>query len=186
MSFELSSKLGLSLWNTQDHTDDRGTFFETFKSSIFNGEGQDIKALQVNVSISKFGVLRGLHGIASDGFGSKFVTCLKGRILDVVVDVRSNSINYGKYEFFEISNEHRIVVHVPPGFAHGFLSLENETLVSYAQDFEYDQNVEFAITAFDPQLDIAWPSGIDFVQSKKDSEAQRLSEFESLFSNRFQ
>ncbi len=186
MSLEISSKLGLSVWNIREHKDDRGLFLESFKSSIFSQQTQDVRISQVNVSMSKFGVLRGLHGIASTSFGSKFVTCLKGRILDVVVDVRPDSINYGEYEFFEISNEGRIVIHVPSGFAHGFLALEDETLVCYAQDFEYDEKLEYAINAFDPQINILWPLGIDFLQSKKDSEAQSLSEFGDQFPNRFQ
>jgi hypothetical protein len=89
-------------------------------------------------------------------------------------------------QFFEISNERRIVIHVPSGFAHGFLALEDETLVCYAQDFEYDKKLEYAINAFDPQINILWPLGIDFLQSKKDSEAQSLSEFGDQFPNRFQ
>ena len=186
MSLELSSKLGLAVWNTREHNDHRGIFLESFKSSIFSEQTQNVHISQVNVSISKFGVLRGLHGIASPSFGSKFVTCLTGRILDVVVDVRPDSTNYGEYEFFEISNEKRFVIHVPSGFAHGFLAIEDETLVCYAQDFEYDQKLEYAINAFDPQINILWPSGIDFLQSKKDSEAQQLSEFASQRPNRFQ
>lgn len=156
------------------HPDDRGTFHEWFKATEFEAAtGHPFDLQQANLSTSKAGVLRGLHYAEVPPGQAKFVACAAGRILDVVVDVRRGSETFGKHATFELSAENRHGVYLPVGFAHGFLALEDATVV-YLTTSEYQPGVEHGIDPFDAELGIDWPA-MDHQLSAKDRDAVALS-----------
>lgn len=157
------------------HPDDRGTFHEWFKASDFeNAVGYPFDLQQANVSTSKAGVLRGLHYADVPPGQAKFVGCLSGRIIDVVVDIREGSETFGKWEAVELSSENRKSIYIPIGFAHGFVALEDST-VAYLTSAEYTPGAEHEINAFDPAIGIEWPE-VDFIMSEKDRNAPALAD----------
>ncbi|WP_047239483.1 dTDP-4-dehydrorhamnose 3,5-epimerase [Corynebacterium epidermidicanis] len=159
------------------HPDSRGTFHEWFKASEFEeATGFPFDLQQANISTSKSGVLRGLHFADVPPGQAKFVSCVQGRVLDVVVDVRAGSPTFKRWQSFELSADNRHSVYVPIGFAHGFVALEDST-VAYLTTSEYDPSGEHEIDPFDPELGIEWPE-MDYVLSVKDKVAPKLAEVE--------
>ena len=123
---------GLLLIEPRLFQDDRGFFFESYnaiKYAEILGEGANF--VQDNISVSNKHVLRGLHFQESPFAQGKLVTVLQGKVLDIAVDIRKNSKTYGQYQSIELSSENNYQFWIPPGFAHGFLSLEENTLFSY-------------------------------------------------------
>ena len=161
-----------------EHSDARGSFTELLPAALLNhlpsfGLGG---VLQINTSRSGRGVLRGLHAIKRPPGQAKYVTCVAGAIYDVIVDVRVESGTFGRHFAIELSdNLTRKALFVPPGFAHGFLSLEPNTIVVYATSSPYDPSAEFAVSALDLELGIAWPSSSATLMSQKDMNAPSLS-----------
>lgn len=131
--------------------DHRGYFQE-----LFSQKDLHFNIAQINCSLSKRNVLRGLH-IAPF---AKLVYCVKGKIFDVVADVRKGSKTYLKWHGVELSGENQCALFVPSHCGHGFLSLEDDSLVVYAQDGIYDPKLESSIHYADPKLNIKWPSVI--------------------------
>lgn len=155
------------------HPDDRGTFHEWFKASEFEAAtGHPFDLQQANLSTSRAGVLRGLHVAEVPPGQAKFVVCVAGRILDVVVDVRVGSKTFGRHVALELSSDNRHGVYIPVGFAHGFLALEDST-VAYLTSAEYTPGVEHAISPYSVGID--WP-GEDHLLSDKDRGAGTLEE----------
>lgn len=136
--------------------DDRGFFKETFKKSEFQKFGIPAEFVQDNVSKSQKHVLRGLHFQKSPFAQGKLVGVMEGKILDVAVDLRKGSQYYGKYVAKELSDENHCLMWVPPGFAHGFLALE-ESIVHYKVTSEYNKESEGGIIWNDPVVKIKWP-----------------------------
>lgn len=155
----LSDILGGALHLTPTiHPDERGSFTEWFKASDFEAAtGFPFDLQQANVSYSRAGVLRGLHFADVPPGQAKFVICPAGRIFDVVADIRQGSPTFGRWRALELSGENREGVYIPVGFAHGFMALE-ESQVVYLTTSEYDPESEHALSAFDPTLDISWPT----------------------------
>lgn len=160
--------------------DDRGFFAETYKSSDFKKAGINKAFVQDNFSYSKKGVLRGLHYQLNPSAQGKLVRVLKGSIFDVAVDIRKGSPHFGKWVSAVLSEENRLMLWIPEGFAHGFLSLDEGTEVLYKNTNEYDPSLDRGIIWNDPQIGIRWPAG-DPLLSGKDNEHPLLAKAESNF-----
>lgn len=162
--------------------DHRGYFFESFSERDFNENVREVKFVQDNESKSCYGVLRGLHFQKAPHAQSKLVRVVKGRVLDVAVDVRRGSPTFGKHVSVELSEENHRQFFIPRGFAHGFVVLSEEVVFQYKCDNFYAPQSEGAIAWDDPDLGIDW--GIpaeDVILSEKDRNHQRLKDAEELF-----
>ena len=159
--------------------DDRGYFFESFNQKLFAEKtGLDIHFVQDNQSKSDRGVLRGLHFQTGEYAQAKLVRVIKGKALDVVVDLRPESATFGKTFSVILSEENNKQLFVPRGFAHGFSVLEDNTIFSYKCDNYYNKASEGGIMYNDKELDINWMlKQEEVILSKKD---QRLQTFKSL------
>ena len=160
--------------------DERGFFMETYKASEFKANGIPYDFVQDNHSKSQKGVLRGLHYQLKPMEQGKLVRCIRGRIWDVAVDIRKGSPWYGKWVAIELSEENKLMLWVPPGFAHGFVALEDNTEVIYKVTKEYAPKLDRGIIWNDPDIGIEWP--IDNpILSKKDSKLPKLRDAENNF-----
>jgi dTDP-4-dehydrorhamnose 3,5-epimerase len=150
--------------------DDRGLFYESFnKRRLEDALGIELNFVQDNLSISNKNVIRGLHFQEGDAAQAKLVQVLAGKVLDVVVDLRKESTTFGRYFSIELSARDRNMLFIPRGMAHGFLSLENQTVFSYKCDAYYAPKTERGIRYNDPDLSIDWGIRIeDAIISEKD------------------
>lgn len=159
--------------------DARGYFFEAWKKEEFEENVGKVEFIQDNESKSSFGVLRGLHYQKGDASQAKLVRVIKGRVLDVAVDIRKSSPTFGQHVMVELSDENKRQFFIPRGFAHGFLVLSDEAIFTYKVDNPYAPTQEAGIRWNDEQLAIQWP--IDpkqVVTSEKDLNACRLRDAE--------
>ena len=163
------------------HSDERGNFREWFKRSEINEKtGIDFQVEQSNVSSSNRGVIRGIHYSLVEGGQSKWVTCVNGRIIDFVVDIRPSSPTFLKSEAVELSEGGARAVFVGAGLGHGFIAIEDGSTVSYLLSSPYSPEYEFEINPMDSKLGIDWrldllgPSGI--ILSQKDATAPSLDD----------
>ena len=131
MEFEKTTIKGLFVIKPRVFIDERGYFYESYNKAIFDKNGLDLDFVQDNQSLSHKGVLRGLHFQAPPFQQGKLVRVIQGSVLDVAVDIRPHSPNYGKYESVLLSGENKTQFWIPPGFAHGFVTLEDNTLFCY-------------------------------------------------------
>lgn len=163
--------------------DARGFFSEVWKRSALAAQGFTVDFVQDNHSLSReVGVLRGLHFQRPPTAQGKLVRVLRGRILDVAVDIRVGSQTYGQHVACELSAENWQQLWVPRGFAHGFLTLEADTEVLYKVDAEYDPATDAGIAWDDPALGITWPIPLSGpVLSDKDRKAPLLAEIAPPF-----
>lgn len=162
--------------------DHRGYFFESFSERDFAAQVREIKFVQDNESRSSYGVLRGLHFQHPPHAQSKLVRVVKGRVLDVAVDIRKGSPTYGKYVSAELSGENHLQMFIPRGFAHGFVVLSDEVVFQYKCDDFYAPESEGTIAWNDPEIGIDWKIPADnIVVSAKDSAALTLKEVENIF-----
>jgi dTDP-4-dehydrorhamnose 3,5-epimerase len=136
------------------YEDDRGYFKETYSTRKYHELGLSDDFVQDSVSFSSRNVIRGLHG---DPEMSKLVQCLRGRIFDVLVDLRKRSNTYRKWEAFYLSEHNHMQLYVPAGFAHGFLALTDDVVFSYKHGALHNPEREFTVRWDDPSLGIAWP-----------------------------
>src|SRR6478735_5718288 len=128
MEIKKTSIDGLLILEPKIWKDDRGYFFESFRKDIFDKQGIAADFIQDNQSLSQKGAVRGLHFQKPPFEQGKLVRVIQGKVLDVVVDIRKNSPTYGKYFSIELSGENNIQFWIPPGFAHGFSTLEDNTI----------------------------------------------------------
>ena len=157
--------------------DDRGTFLEWFKADgLADAIGHRLDLAQANCSVSHRGVLRGIHFSDVPPGQAKYVTCVRGSVLDVVVDIRVGSPTFGKHEFVRLDDVDRRAVYLGEGLGHGFIALEDNTTVMYLCSTGYAPEREHGINPLDPQLAIAWPSDLEPVLSEKDHNAPSLNE----------
>ncbi len=164
--------------------DQRGFFMETYKKSDFEKAGIETNFVQDNHSKSIKGVLRGLHFQKIPKAQGKLVRCLRGKIFDVAVDIRKNSPTFGKWVGFELSEENKYMLWIPPGFAHGFLTLEENTEIFYkVSGAEYSPEHDAGIIWNDQQIGINWPiENIEnLILSEKDKNLPKLNEIEGVF-----
>lgn len=157
--------------------DSRGYFMETFLLDKFLKEVTDTTFVQENESCSAYGVLRGLHYQLPPHEQSKLVRVVKGKIYDVAVDIRRESPTFRRYVGFELSGDNKRQLFIPRGFAHGFVTLEDNTIVQYKTDNYYAPNSEGAILWNDEEIGIKWPIGENkIILSEKDSKNFILKE----------
>lgn len=164
-------------------SDDRGYFVETFrKDKLEEAIGYSIDFVQDNESKSSYGVLRGLHFQLPPFAQSKLVRVIKGKILDIAVDIRKGSPTFGKYVSVELSEENKRMIFIPRGFAHGFVVLSDEAVFSYKVDNYYSKESDRGIAFDDPSLSIDWKIDADSLKlSSKDKIQLLLSEANELF-----
>lgn len=172
---------GLILLKPEIFSDDRGLFLETFNTQRFNDiVGENTAFFQDNISLSKCNVLRGLHFQKPPMAQGKIVQVLTGRVLDVVVDIRKNSPTYGQHYKKELSQENKFQLWIPPGFAHGFIALEDQTIFSYKCTNVYSKKDEMDLLWNDSRLNIDWGND-DPLLSEKDKMATPFNNFNSPF-----
>ena len=138
-------------------SDERGFFMESYKESGFKANGINFEFKQDNHSKSSKKVLRGLHYQLDPYAQGKLVRVITGKIFDVAVDIRKGSPTFGKWVSAELSEDNKKMLWIPPGFAHGFLSLEDNTNVLYKSTNEYNKESERGILWNDPEIGIKWP-----------------------------
>ncbi|MCD4682804.1 MAG: dTDP-4-dehydrorhamnose 3,5-epimerase [Bacteroidales bacterium] len=160
--------------------DNRGYFFESFRLDKFKEAGINLDFVQDNESKSQKGVLRGLHFQNPPYEQGKLVRVVTGAVLDVVVDIRNGSKTYGKWLSQELSESNKTMLWIPPGFAHGFLTLEDNTIFQYKCTNYYNKESEGSILWSDPDLGISWNIKNPLV-SLKDQSAPRFKDFQSKF-----
>ena len=159
--------------------DARGYFFEAWKKEEFERHVGRVDFIQDNESKSSYGVLRGLHYQKGDFSQAKLVRVIKGRVVDVAVDIRRNSPTFGKHVMVELSDENKRQFFIPRGFAHGFLVLSDEAVFTYKVDNPYAPQSEASIRFDDPDLAIQWPiDANDVLTSAKDLDALSLKDAE--------
>ena len=162
--------------------DDRGYFFESFSQREFEEKVRPINFVQDNESMSSYGVMRGLHFQAPPFTQSKLVRCVKGKVLDVAVDIRKGSPTYGQHVAVELSEDNHRQFFVPRGFAHGFAVLSDTAIFQYKCDNFYAPQYEGAIAWDDPDLGIDWKVPADkIILSEKDTKHPRLKDADWLF-----
>lgn len=166
----------------RQHSDARGVFLETFRADeIVGPRGRPFEVAQVNTSTSAAGVVRGIHFTAAPPGQAKYVTCSRGALLDVVVDLRLGSPTFGRWDAVLLDDVDRRAVYVPEGVGHGFCSLEDDSTALYLCSSTYAPEHDHAIDAFDPELRIEWPtttrSGapLRLLRSEKDETAPSLA-----------
>jgi dTDP-4-dehydrorhamnose 3,5-epimerase len=166
---------GLLLINPRVFEDERGYFYETFNAPTLKGLGLELDFLQDNQSFSTKGVLRGLHFQREPHAQGKLVRVVSGKVLDVAVDLRSGSPTFGQHLTFELSGENKTMLYVPPGFAHGFSTLEDAVFIYKCTDV-YNKQSEGGIRYDDADLNIDWGIANPIV-SEKDLELPSFKDF---------
>ena len=166
---------GLVLLAPAVHGDERGFFVETFRADVAREHGIPTEFLQDNHSRSRRGTLRGIHFQTSPGQG-KLVRVARGRVLDVVVDLRRGSSTFGEWEAIELDDVGGNMLWIPVGFGHGFCVLSETADFVYKCTAYYDGATEAGIRFDDPDVGVAWPTDVELLYSARDAEAPLLSE----------
>ena len=161
--------------------DDRGVFLEAFKADVVaEAIGHRFTLEQMNISVSRGGTVRGIHFALVPPSQAKYVQCLDGRILDIVVDIRVGSPTFGQYEAVELDSESREALYLSEGLGHGFCALSESATVGYMCSEPYAPAREYGIHPLDVTLALPWPDGQASVLSPKDAEAPTLAEAAEL------
>lgn len=167
---------GLIIIEPKVFEDDRGYFMETYNQEVFAKAGLDMVFVQDNQSMSKKGVLRGLH-LQTRFSQGKLVHVISGSVYDVGVDLRKGSPTYGKYEAVILSGDNRRMLYIPEGFAHGFLVLSDEAIFTYKCTKPYRPEYDAGIIYNDSDIGIDWPlEGIQVILSEKDKKLPTLKD----------
>ena len=166
---------GLIIVEPRVFPDDRGFFFESYKQSDFVESGITGPFVQDNHSRSSKGVLRGLHFQHAPHAQGKLVRVTRGRLWDVAVDIRKGSPTFGKWQAVELTEENRLMFYIAPGFAHGFVALEDGTELQYKCTAEYNSRADAGIRWDDPDIGIDWPI-TDVLVSPKDAKLPFLKD----------
>lgn len=141
------------------HADGRGAFFEWFRADVFEKlSGSPLALAQANCSVSSAGTLRGIHFAEVPPGQGKYVTCLRGAALDVVVDLRTGSPCFGRWDAVLLDDRAHRSVWLPEGLGHGFMALTDDTVVAYLLTSPYDPDREHSVNPLDPALGIDWPT----------------------------
>lgn len=173
---------GIIIIEPKVYRDDRGFFMESYSKREFKRLGIDLEFVQDNHSKSKKGVLRGLHFQKKFSQG-KLIRVISGSVLDIAVDLRRESETYGRYFKILLSSENKKLIYIPPGFAHGFLTLEDESEIEYKCTNYYAPEYDSGIVWNDISLDIDWELENynlkleDLILSEKDRKLQSFEEF---------
>ena len=180
MIFEKTPIEGLLIIKPTVFEDERGHFFESYKKQRFHENGIDVEFVQDNQSLSQKNVLRGLHFQQPPFAQDKLIRVIKGAVIDVAVDIRKNSPTYGKHCLIELSEYNKILFYIPAGFAHGFLTLEDNTIFTYKCSNYFNKQSEGALLWNDEQLAINWDVS-NPILSEKDKMSVAFADFVSPF-----
>ena len=182
MDYKKTEIEGVYIIQPKVFKDNRGYFMETFRQSDFDaGIGRHVEFIQDNESKSSRGVLRGLHYQKGEASQAKLVRVIKGRVVDVAVDIRRSSKTFGRYVMVELSEENKTQFFIPRGFAHGFLVLSDEAIFTYKVDNAYAPQQEASIRYDDPEIAIEWPMDMaEVITSEKDMNARWLRDAETF------
>lgn len=176
MEFQPLDIDGTWIARSQFHIDDRGGFREWFRADDLKSKTEfNFGVVQANLSVSRKGVLRGIHYSLAQSGQAKWVTCVAGAILDVVVDLRPTSPTFKRSVAVELSAERGEGMIIATGLGHAFLALEDKSAVSYLLTSEYSPDMEFGINPYDGELAIEWPKG-NHMLSQQDKDAPSLSD----------
>lgn len=161
------------------HGDDRGVFFEWFSDREFaTMTGHRLDLRQANTSVSSAGVLRGLHFAQLPPSQAKYVTCLRGAVLDVVVDIRVGSPTFAQWDSVLLDDEDHRSIYISEGLAHGFVALQDDSTLSYLCSAGYSPQREHTICPTDPVIGVNWPV-TDPTLSERDAAAPTLAEVQA-------
>jgi dTDP-4-dehydrorhamnose 3,5-epimerase len=179
MEYKKTTIEGVYIIEPKVFNDARGYFFEAWKKEEFEQHIGKVEFVQDNESKSSYGVLRGLHYQKGDCSQAKLVRVIKGKVLDVAVDIRKSSPTFGKYVMVELSDKNKRQFFIPRGFAHGFLVLSDEAIFTYKVDNAYAPQADAGIRWNDPDINIQWPIDPAQVQtSEKDLKQPFLKDAE--------
>jgi dTDP-4-dehydrorhamnose 3,5-epimerase len=157
-------------------TDDRGTFLEWYRHEALAGAvGHRLDLAQANCSVSRRGTVRGIHFADVPPSQAKYVTCMSGAVLDVVVDLRVGSPSFGRWEAVRLDDADRRAVYLSEGLGHAFIALDDGATVMYLCSTVYTPTAEHGVHPLDPQLAIGWPPGVEPLLSGKDDAAPSLA-----------
>ena len=182
MIFTENKIKGLYIIEPKLWRDDRGYFYESYSKKYFEDKGIIADFVQDNQSLSQKGTLRGLHAQKNPSAQGKLVRVIRGSVMDVAVDIRAKSPTYGQYVSLELNEENHKMLWVPPGFLHGFVTLEDNTIFTYKVTKLYDKDSEIGTLWNDKDLNIDW--GIDpseVILSEKDTQLPAFKDFKSPF-----
>jgi dTDP-4-dehydrorhamnose 3,5-epimerase len=164
-------------------SDPRGAFFEWFTDAEFEDfAGHRFDMRQANCSVSSAGVLRGLHFAQLPPSQAKYVTCVRGAVFDVVLDIRVGSPTYGQWDSVLLDDRNRRTIYLSEGLAHGFLALQDDSTVMYLCSAGYSPTREHTISPTDPEIGIHWPAtvfGSELMLSERDRDAPTLEQVRS-------
>lgn len=180
MQIEKTEIEGLLIIKPKVFEDARGHFFESFNKNVFFENGLSLEFVQDNQSLSNKNVLRGLHFQSPPYAQGKLIRVIKGSVLDVAVDIRKSSPTYGKHLVIKLSEQNKIMFYIPEGFAHGFLTLEDNTIFSYKCTNFFNKESEGSLLWNDLDLNINWEI-TDPILSDKDKVAPQFNSFNSPF-----
>ena len=167
---------GAWLFTPRIHGDHRGSFLEWFRNAEFQDDlGHQLEVAQANCSVSQRGVIRGIHFSDVPPGQAKYVTCVSGAILDVVVDLRVGSPGYGRWAAVPLDDETRCALFIAEGLGHAFITLSDQATVLYLCSTAYAPARERGVHPLDPDIDIAWPDGVPPILSDKDAVAPSLA-----------
>lgn len=180
MEYTETAIKGVWILTPKVFNDARGYFFEAWKQSDFDEHiGRHVEFVQDNESKSSYGVLRGLHYQKGEYSQAKLVRVIKGKVLDVAVDIRKSSPTFGKHVMVELSEDNKRQFFIPRGFAHGFLVLSQEAIFTYKVDNVYAPQSEASIRWNDETIGIQWPiDPKDVLTSEKDLKAKSFQDAE--------
>ena len=184
MNIQQTSIQDLLIIKPRIFSDDRGYFYESYNKETFLKLGLDLNFVQDNQSLSQKDVLRGLHFQNPPFAQGKLVRVIQGSVLDVAVDIRSNSPTYGQHEKVILSGENKTMFWIPPGFAHGFMTLEKENYVLYGCTKYRSAQSEKSIKFNDKDLKIRWPLKKPIL-SKRDKDAMDFNFYKNKKENYF-
>jgi dTDP-4-dehydrorhamnose 3,5-epimerase len=169
---------GSWLFSPVSLADSRGLFLEAFSARTFReATGTSLELAQVNLSVSKMGVIRGIHFTGRTPGQAKYVMCVQGQIRDVVVDLRPDSITFGHWDSAVLDDLERRAVFIEAGLGHAFQVLCDSATVVYITSTPYDPDNEFSISPLDPELDLPWDLSLPQLLSARDSVAPSFRDF---------
>lgn len=154
---------GVYLIKPKVHEDLRGNFYETYNENEFKEHGLNAKFVQDDVSCSKKGVLKGMHG---DAGTYKLVQCVYGKVYAVVLNCDENSIDFGKWQSFELSSENKYQLYIPPLYGNGYFVLSNIAVYTYKQSTYYGEYKQFTYKYNDERFNIKWPSEVAILSER--------------------
>jgi dTDP-4-dehydrorhamnose 3,5-epimerase len=181
MEYKQTDIEGVYIIEPRVFTDPRGYFLEAWKKAEFEEHIGKVDFIQDNESKSSRGVLRGLHYQQGEWSQAKLVRVIKGRVLDVAVDIRRSSPTFGRHVAVELSEDNKLQLFIPRGFAHGFLVMSDEAVFTYKVDNAYAPHAEAGILWNDPELGINWPIRADEVITSDKDMKQPLLKDAQLF-----